>query len=459
MVQENSPVSRRTVLRLLGAGGVALAGAPILAACSSSSKSTSSATTVAGSGTSATSGSAATTGPAVAAGSVADIAKYIGPIDAAHAAKGVSYTFGSVLALSGPGSFYGQVMSKGINLAVKHISALGGPNFQVVYKDHKSGDPTAGANAVRELGLAKTPIMLASYVDDLGAMFAGSAQYQILSLDGGGGTGLFGNSKPFFWGMRANTPVDPFPGVVEYLNQKMPKVKKIAFVEWDLGAEDKPINDDLRTQLAKGGLSVTTIQATTVGATDYSTAIQAVKSSNPDLLFVSLYGLDPGYFMKQYATSGIGVPVIGYEFTPDAAKTAGSAYDNYMFAYDFFDAAHPTNPWAAIFVDEFKKAYNETPDFYAANYYEDTFAVWDLIRRVSASGGDIQSGSALQTALQSNPSFKSVYGGDSANAGTLALDPQTHTPIKRPMGLFNYKGGNTTALAYFNIGGADFKLA
>lgn len=457
MAQENAPVSRRTVLRLLGAGGVALAGAPILAACSSSSKSSSSATTVRGAPGS--SGSGGTTGPAVASGSVADIAKYIGPIDPAHAAKGVAYPFGSVLALSGPGSFYGQVMSNGINLAVKHISALGGPNFQVAYKDHKSGDPTAGANAVRELGLAKTPIMLASYVDDLGAMFAGSAQYQILSLDGGGGTGLFGNGKPYFWGMRADTPTDPFPGVVKYINQKMPKVKKIAMVEWDLGAEDKPINDDLHSQLSKGGLSVTTIQTTTVGATDYSTAIQAVKSSNPDLVFVSLYGLDPGYFMKQYATSGIGQPVIGYEFTPDAAKTAGSAYDGYTFAFDFFDSTHPTNPWGAIFVDEYKKAYNQTPDFYAANYYEDTFAVWDLIRRVSASGGDITSGAALQSALQSNPSFKSVYGGDANTAGTLALDPQLHTPVKRPMGLFQYKGGNTKALAYFNIDGTDFALA
>lgn len=455
MSNEGPVVSRRAVLRLLGAGGAALAAAPVLAACGSSST-TSSPSTTAGSSTSGGTSSATSSG---SAGSVSQIAEWIGPIDSAHAAKGVAYTMGSVLALSGPGSFYGQVMSKGINLAVKHITALGGPNFKVSYKDHKSGDPTAGANAVRELGLAKVPVMLASYVDDLGAMFAGSAQYKILSLDGGGGTGLFGNGKPYFWGMRADTPTDPFPGVVEYINKKMPSVKKIAMVEWDLGAEDKPINDDMKTQLSKGGLSITTIQATKVGATDYSTAIQAVKSSSPDLVFVSLYGLDPGYFMKQYVASGIGKPVIGYEFTPDAAKTAGSAYDNYMFAYDYFDPANPTNPWGKLFVAEYEKAYGSTPDFYAANYYEDTFAVWDLIRRVSANGGDINSGTDLQNALQANPSFKSVYGGTSTTAGTLALDPKLHTPIKRPMGLFDYNSGKTKALAYFNIDGADFTLA
>lgn len=451
--QQGPAVSRRQVLRLLGAGGAAVAVAPLLAACGSSGTPKSSS-----SGAPSSSGPAGSTG-GPGAGSVQDIAKYIGPIDAAHAAKGVSYTFGAVLALSGPGSFYGQVMSKGINLAVKHIAALGGPNFHVVYKDHKSGDPTAGATVVSELGLAKTPVMLASYVDDLGAMFAGSAQYEILSLDGGGGTGLFGNAKPFFWGTRADTPTDPFPGVVEYITKKMPSVKKIAMASWDLGPNNKPIDDDLRQQLAKGNLSVATIQHTTVGATDYSTAIQAIKASNPDLVFVSSYGLDPAYFMKQYATSGIGKPVIGYEFTPDAAKTAGSAYNDYMFAYDFFDSANPPNGWSKIFTNEFQKAYGEAPDFYAANFYEGTFNVWDLMRRVSAKGGDINNGAQLQDALQGNPTFKSVYGGDANTAGILALDPVEHTPSKRPMGLFNYNSGNIKALAHFDIAGADFSLA
>lgn len=444
-------LSRRQILKLLGAGGAAVAAAPLLSACGSSSTKSSTPTTT---------GGAASSVPG-ASGSVADIAKFIGPINAADAAKGVTYNMGAVLALSGSGAFYGQVMSKGINLAVKHIAALGGPNIQVSYKDHKTGNPTAGVNAVNELGAAKVPVMLASYVDDLGAMFAGNAQYKILSLDGGGGTGLFGDGKPYFWGMRANTPVDPFPGVVHYLTQKMPQVKKITFVGWDLGALDTPIINDWKQQLHSGGLTPGRVVLTTVGATDYSTAVQEVKSDNPDLVFVSLYGLDPGYFMKQYAASGIGKPVIGYEFTPDAANVAGPAYNNYMYAFDYFDVQSPPNGWSQIFVDEWKKAYGSLSslDFYGANYYEDTFAVWDLIRRVHANGGDINSGTDLQNALEAKPSFKSLYGGDATTAGTLALGLQTHSPTRRPMGLFQYNNGSSKALAFFNEGGANFKLA
>jgi len=77
---------------------------------------------------------------------------------------GIKYDIGAVLALTGTGSFYGDTMSKGTNLAVKHIKAAGGPNLHIIYKDHKSGNPEAGATATRELGIAKVPAELAKAV-------------------------------------------------------------------------------------------------------------------------------------------------------------------------------------------------------------------------------------------------------------------------------------------------------
>src|SRR6185436_19389798 len=53
---------------------------------------------------------------------------------------GKTWQMGSVLALTGNGSFYGKTMSRGIDLAVKHIKAAGGPDIKVTYWDHKSGD-------------------------------------------------------------------------------------------------------------------------------------------------------------------------------------------------------------------------------------------------------------------------------------------------------------------------------
>src|SRR3954454_11096317 len=120
---------------------------------------------------------------------------------------------GAVLALTGAGSFYGKTMSRGINLAAAQIEKAGGPKFKVDYYDHKSGDAAAGQQAMTELGSKKVPAKLASYADDLGAMLPGTAQYQVFTMDGGGGTSIFGQKQPFFWGTRAITPNDVLPGL------------------------------------------------------------------------------------------------------------------------------------------------------------------------------------------------------------------------------------------------------
>ena len=107
---------------------------------------------------------------------------------------------GSVLALTGNGSFYGKTMSRGIDLAVKHIKAAGGPDIKVVYKDHKSGDPQAGVQAMTELGTSGIPAKLASYGDDILAMLPLTQQYKCLTLDGGGANGGRGSEPGLLLG-------------------------------------------------------------------------------------------------------------------------------------------------------------------------------------------------------------------------------------------------------------------
>ena len=131
----------------------------------------------------------------------------------------------------------------------------------------------------------------------------------------------------------------------------------------------------------------------------------------------------------------------------------------YTFAYDYFDPQNPTNPLGELFVEEFNAAYDEDPDFYAANYYEDTLAMWEKVRQVCAEGGDINSGPALDEALRADPELPSVYGGDESTVGTKSLDLETHSVVQRSMGVFEYKDGEVTPLAYFDIDGEDYKLA
>jgi hypothetical protein len=165
--------------------------------------------------------------------------------------------------------------------------------------------------------------------------------------------------------------------------------------------------------------------------------------------------------MNQVQTADLGSTIVGFELTPDGVNASKGAYDKlgWTFAYDFFDAVEPISPLARLFVDEFQAKYGEPPDFYAANYYEDALDLWELIRRIIGGGGSVIDGPSLDAALQSNLTLVSVYGGDAHTVGSYTLDARTHSVLKRPMGVFEYKEGKVTAKAYFDVGGADFKEA
>ena len=172
-----------------------------------------------------------------------------------------------------------------------------------------------------------------------------------------------------------------------------------------------------------------------------------------------MYTEDPGYFMKQYVLSGINKPVFTFADTIAARQVAGPAYNDLYFAFDYFDADHPTNPWAKFFVSEFEKIEpGYKPDFYSANTYEDFFTLWDCVRRVLKKGGNVRDGVQLDAALQANPSFKSLYGGSATSVGTLSFDLKDHSVSTRPMRILQFHNGTMNTLATFDIGGRDFRL-
>jgi branched-chain amino acid transport system substrate-binding protein len=459
----NGRITRRSVLAGVGAMGAAA----FLAACGSDKKSSS---TTAAPGTTAASGATTAAGgsaPSTGGGATGDIGSQLNKllaIDSASAGQGMTMDLGAVLALTGTGSFYGKTMSRGLDLAAKHIEAAGGPKFNYIYIDHKSGDAAAGQAAITELASKGVHAKFASYADDLGAMLKGTADNKIFTLDGGGGTSIAFQGQPYFWGTRAITPNDPIPGVLAWAKQKLPDAKTVGVVGWDIGEPgNTAAKNDILKKIADGGYTHNGLyELVTVGNQDFSQVLPKIKANEPDILFVSIYGQDPGSFRNQAVTADLKAEQVFFEFTPDGLNASKGTFDSdgYRFAYDYFNPEGATSTFGKLFVEEFKKEYGgDEPDFYAANFYEDAFVMWEIIRRVLKGGGDPKSGDALDQALRSNLTIVSVYGGDGDTTGTFALDETTHSVKQRAMGVFEYKAKKVTPQAFFDINGADFKLA
>ena len=372
--------------------------------------------------------------------------------------EGKKFKVGAILPLSGPGANYAVDEANGVKLAVDEMKRYMGMDVTYTAKDHKSGDPQAGAAGARELGIDSYGVAVNSYYGVFGSTLKSIQQYKMLSIDPGGGTGNGLKGKDYFYGFRANTPDDGFDAL-QYFKQKQPDKKRVAMVIWDAGAAyTDPIEGHLKEAIAKNGMTYAGKLLQKIGATDYSSIFSKLKGMDPDIIALVSYGADPGYFMKGYVNSGLDAQVVGSEYVPDAEKIAGAAYDKYMFANDYFDYSNPPNPLSKFFLKDYKRLFGEDPGtFYQPNYYETTLAYLELARRVAAKGGDINSGEELNKEMVADPKFKSVYGGDASTVGEIQMDPETHDPTVRPVGLFQ-AGSNFKQLAAWNIGGGDFEI-
>ncbi|CUR58806.1 exported hypothetical protein [metagenome] len=352
---------------------------------------------------------------------------------------------GMLLAMTGQGSFFGKVMSQGAQLAAAQIKVADGFTYDITIADHKSGDvPTAIAATRQMITQDEIRILQTSYGAPSEAIVPQIAQNKLLSFNGGGSSpGQVG--KDFLWQTRMIFGDDPAPGALAWIAKEFPDAKKLAIVgTQENGVAGAKTIAPAAWQTLTGGTVVANEQHD-VGATDFSSIVARIKSTSPDAILTFSFGDDVGYLVKQLREANVTVPIMGIEFTAQAAKVAGATYDTYNFATDFYDPANP-NPWNKLFVSGHNDMFGEDPEYYGANYYEEVFFVWELVRRVLADGGDATDTVALQDSLKANPTFKSLYGGDEATTGEVAFNPDDHT-ISKPMGVFSVKGGVPTKVA------------
>lgn len=405
----------------------------LLAACGSSSSTTTSSSAAAASSAPAT--SAAASSPAASGNCINDIFGAGGP----EAGEGVTISAGMLLAVTGQGSFFGDVMSKGALLAADQIKAAGGMDYKITIGDHKSGDvPTAITETKKLISQDGIEVLQTSYGAPSEAIIPIIQEGGVLTFNGGGSSPAQ-LSQDFLWMNRMVYAEDPAPGALAWLHKTYPDAKKLALIgtmENGVGTF-KETAPNVWKQLTGG--EVVAAEQHDVGATDFTALAQKIKAANPEAVMTFSFGDDLGYQVKALREAGYTGPIMMDEFTSQAAKIAGSAYEGVNFGVDFYTTENK-NPWNQCYVEAYKAKYGEDPEYYGSNYYEQVFIVWDLVKRVIKAGGDPTDAAQLQAALIADPTFPSVYGGDATTVGKVTLDTKDHS-ISKPMGVFVVKGG------------------
>jgi len=376
---------------------------------------------------------------------VATLHEIFGP-GGEEAGEGITFSLGQMLAMTGQGSFFGRVMSRGAAVAAEQIPLAGGPNVEISIADHESGLVPPAVNGVRRLitqdGISA---LETSYGAPSEAIIPLIQEDEVLTFNGGGASpGQL--DQDFLWMTRMLFAWDPADGALAWLAKNFPDAQRLAV----LGTEENGVETwkdkvpRIWPELQDGG-EIVAREIHEVGETDFSSVIARVKAANAEAIFTVSFGDDLGHMVKQFREANVDVPIMGIEFTDQACQIAGKHYDTYHFATDHYDPNNP-NPWNQVFVEAHKAKFDEEPEYYGSNYYEMTFVIWELIRRVLATGGDPNSGADLQAALIDNPTFPSVYGGGKGEVGEMTFNLEDRT-IDKPMGVFEIEGCETKQIA------------
>ena len=143
---------------------------------------------------------------------------------------------------------------------------------------------------------------------------------------------------------------------------------------------------------------------TKLGQTDYAAEIAQIRASNADSVFFFLPGGMGISFLKQYASSGVDLPVVGPAFSFDQGilQAVGSAALRVVNTSQWNkDIDNPTNN---AFVESFKAEYGRLPSLYASQGF-DTANL--LISAVATS--DIKDADSFRKALEA-ANFDSTRG-------------------------------------------------
>ncbi|WP_104663860.1 ABC transporter substrate-binding protein [Ensifer adhaerens] len=143
---------------------------------------------------------------------------------------------------------------------------------------------------------------------------------------------------------------------------------------------------------------------TQVGQTDYAAEIAQIRASGADSVYFFLPGGMGIAFMKQYAQSGVNIPVTGpgFSFSQDVLPAIGDAAlgvkNSATWSKDLDNEANKK------FVEAFKAEYKRLPSIYAAQS-------WDTANLILAalSKADVKDKDAFRAALKA-ADFQSVRG-------------------------------------------------
>jgi branched-chain amino acid transport system substrate-binding protein len=342
---------------------------------------------------------------------------------------------GEYASLTGSEATFGISSDNGLKLAVNEVNSSGGvlgKKIKLITYDDQ-GKPSEAATVVQKL-INKDRVVaivgeVASSRSKAGAQICQSSKIPMVSP---------ASTNPEVTAIGDYIFrvcfIDPFQAEVmsKFAIQSL-KIKRVAVLQDVKNAYSTGLAEFFVKKFKEMGGDIVEVQSYQSGDKDFKAQLTAIKSKNPEGVFIPGYYTDVGLIAIQAREIGITQPLFGSDGWESEKLTEGKAAD--ALEGCFFSTHVSTedpSPNVQNFIAKYKAKYNMMPDAMSFLAYDAGMIMFDAIKRAGSTEND-----KIKDALASTKDFDGVTGKISMNDQRNAVKPAVILEIKN--GLFKYK--------------------
>ncbi len=349
---------------------------------------------------------------------------------AGTASSGGEILIGEVGSLTGNDATFGTSTRDGIDLAIQQINAAGGINgkkVRVLVLDDQGKPEEAATGVTKLITQDKVSAILGEVASTRSLAMAPIAQMYKIPMVTPSSTNPEVTKKGDY--IFRVCFIDPFQGAVmaKFAHQSL-KVKRVAIL--------KDVKNDYSVGLSKfftetfkqlGG-EVIVEQSYSANDIDFKSQLTAIKSKNPEAIFVPGYYTEVGLIARQARELGIKVPLMGGDGwdSEKLREIGGVALEGSYFSNHY--SPDDKSERVQKFIATFKGVYNRIPDGLAAMGYDAAAVLFDAMKRAKTT-----SSADLRDALAATQQFPGV-------TGVITIDSDRNA-VKSAV-VIEIKGGN-----------------
>lgn len=354
------------------------------------------------------------------------------------AASASDIPIGVYAALSGPEAAFGQATLQGVRLAAEEINTAGGVlgrKIRLVVEDDQ-GRAEEAASVVTKLITS----------DGVIAVIGENSSNQSLAA-----APIAQNAKvPMISPSSTNPKVTKVGDYIFRVCFTDPYQGKAlaTFVATNLGLKGAAILKDNKNDYSVGlaefftkefqalGGRIVAEQSYAGGDTDFRPQLTAIRSRNPQMIFIPGFYTDVGQIAIQARDLGINVPLAGGDGwdSPVVIQIGGKAIDGSYFSDHYFHGE--PRPAVQRFVGEIRKRYGRNPEANAALGYDALKILVDSITRAGSLDR-----AAIRNQIASTRDFQGV-------SGVITMGPE-RDPIK-PVAMIKIENGQMNFAGWVN---------